>query len=457
MKVFPITEKIRNFSSIFEKNGFKLYIVGGAVRDYLLSIENEDFDFTTDAKPEQVIKLFKKTIPTGIKHGTVTVLFHGESFEVTTFRSEADYLDGRHPNTVNFVRNLEEDLKRRDFTINALAADTNDGKIIDYHDGLKDLKKKIIRAIGDPCQRFEEDGLRTMRACRFVSKLDFELEEKTFLAMIEKKDNIKNVSYERIRDELYKLIKGKAPRKGLELLYNSQIMPIILPEISSLKGIKQGGMHKEDVFNHTLSCIEAANNLDFPLSIRIAALFHDVGKKDTQKLDINKYSPTNEESFSFHSHEIIGYNITKKVLRKLKDSNENINFISNLVKNHMFYYTPDWTDGAVKRFINRVGKDSIHSLFQLRMCDQMAISGQCNWNTVSELEDRIKKIIKSNEALSVKDLKINGKDLMDLNIPKGPIFSNILNYLLNTVLDDPNQNNKETLKVIALNYYNSIK
>lgn len=456
MKVFPITEKIKNFSDIFTRNGFKLYIVGGAVRDYLLGINNEDYDFTTDAEPEQVISMFRKTIPTGIKHGTVTVLFQNESFEVTTFRSEDEYLDGRHPSKVNFVRSLEEDLKRRDFTINALAADTKNGKIIDYHEGLLDLKNGLIKAIGNPIERFQEDGLRTMRACRFVSKLDFSLDENTFLAMKEMKDNIKNVSFERIREELYKLLKGKAPKRGLQLLFDSGIMEIILPEISSLKGVAQGGLHHEDVFDHTLSTVEAANYLNYPLNIRIAALLHDIGKKDTQQIDEIRFSYTNE-AYSFYNHENIGFDLSEQILKRLKDSNENISFISNLVKNHMFNYTPDWKDGAVKRFINRVGIDSIHSLFCLRMCDQMAISGKCSWSSVSELEQRINKILKSEEALTVKDLKINGKDLMNLNIPKGPMFKTILNYLLETVLDDPSQNNKDTLITIAKNFYETIK
>lgn len=453
MKDFPINDTIKQFASYFHKNGYKLYIVGGAVRDHLLNIENDDFDFTTDATPENVIKMFKKTIPTGLKHGTVTVLFGGDSFEVTTFRSEGDYEDGRHPKSVSFVRSLEEDLKRRDFTINALAADARNGEIIDLHDGIGDIKRKTIRAIGNPTERFSEDGLRIMRACRFVSKLDFSIEDQTFKAMNENKNNIKSVSEERIREELYKLLKGKSPKKALNLLYNCGLMNIILPEVASLKGVIQGGYHNDDVFDHTLNTVSAANKLQYGLNVRIAALFHDCGKKDTQKLDPSR----GEDSYSFFQHDNVGAKICANTLRRLKDSNENIKEISNLVRNHMFQYDSSWSDGAVRRFINRVGKESIYDLFCLRMCDIYAMSGNSSWSHVEALDNRVKDILKAQDCLTVKDLNINGKDLMDLDIPRGPLFSQILNYLLETVLDDPSQNDKEQLKTIAYNFYQTIK
>jgi len=203
MKTFPVSASIKRFSSRFKKAGFTLYIVGGAIRDYLLGLENGDFDFTTDAEPSEVKALFSHVIPTGIDHGTVTVIFEKQMFEVTTFRSEGIYLDGRHPSSVTFIRNLEEDLKRRDFTINAFAADCTTGAIIDLNNGLKDLREKTIRAIGDPQKRFEEDALRIFRACRIASKLNFIIEENTLSAMKSEKENLKNVSAERIREELF--------------------------------------------------------------------------------------------------------------------------------------------------------------------------------------------------------------------------------------------------------------
>jgi tRNA nucleotidyltransferase/poly(A) polymerase len=456
MKHFPINDTIKQFASIFQKNGFSLYIVGGAVRDHLLKIKNEDYDFATDATPENVISIFKTTIPTGIKHGTVTVIFKSNNFEVTTFRSEADYLDGRRPEKVEFIRSLDEDLKRRDFTINALAADAKTGLIIDNHKGIKDLKNKTIKAIGIAQERFEEDGLRIMRACRFASKLDFDVEKTTQEAMKEKKDNIKNVSQERIKDELFKLLKGKAPVKGLNLLSQSGILEIILPELSDLKGLQQGGFHQKDAFEHTLLCVKAAAKYDYPIEVRLAALFHDLGKAQTQKLDPTRFSQFSETSYSFYNHENVSEQLTKQILTRLKASNMMISNVCNLVKNHMFNYTPDWSDGAVKRFINRVGYENIRSLFELRMCDQEATFSKASWQSVEELENRIEEIIAKNEALSIKDLAINGKDLINLGIKKGPLFSKILNYLLNTVLDDPKMNERDVLLNLANNYYKSL-
>ncbi|MGD1820780.1 MAG: CCA tRNA nucleotidyltransferase [Pleomorphochaeta sp.] len=456
MKHLPINKTIKQFASIFKENGYDLYIVGGAVRDYILNIENDDYDFATNATPENVISIFRTTIPTGIKHGTVTVMFNGNSYEVTTFRTEFDYKDGRRPEKVEFVRSLEEDLKRRDFTINALAADATNGIIIDNHNGINDLKKKVIKAIGIPQQRFEEDGLRIMRACRFASKLNFDVEENTLIAMKEKSENIKNVSQERIKDELFKLINGQNPTKGLELLDQCSILEIILPELSKLKGIKQGGYHKFDAYTHTLKSIQAAADLKYPLEIRLAALFHDLGKANTQKLDPTRHSMYNQESYSFYDHETIGAKIAKEVLTRLKASNQQIDYICNLVQNHMFNYQPFWSDGAVKRFINRVGYDNINDLFLLRMCDQLATFNKASWESVRELEQRIETIIKKQEALSLKDLAINGQDLIKLGIEKGPLFSQILNYLLNAVLDDPKLNERDTLLNIAHNYYKSL-
>lgn len=456
MKHMPINDTIKQFGAIFKENGFSLYIVGGAVRDHFLNIRNDDYDFATDATPENVISIFKTTIPTGIKHGTVTVLFKGNSYEVTTFRSEFDYQDGRRPEKVEFIRSLDEDLKRRDFTINALAVDVSTSHLIDNHNGLKDLKKKIIKAIGIPQQRFEEDGLRIMRACRFASKLDFEIEEKTLMAMKEKCNKIKNVSNERIQDELFKIIKSNYPKKGIELLDKCSVLEIILPELAALKGLKQGGFHKVDAYEHTLLSLQAACKYNYPLNVRLAALFHDLGKAQTQKINLSRHSLYCETSYSFYDHENVSADLTKKILTRLKTSNETIYKVTNLVKNHMFNYTSDWSNGAVKRFINRVGYENILDLFKLRMCDQEAIFDKGNWETVSELENRIEDIISSNEALSLKDLEINGKDLIDLGIKKGPLFSKILNFLLNDVIDDPKLNKRETLLKLANNYYKSI-
>lgn len=218
MKKFPLPETIKEFGAIFRERGHRLYVVGGSIRDYLLGVPNHDYDFATDATPREVVSMFRRVIPTGIEHGTVTVLFKGGRFEVTTFRTEGTYLDMRHPSSVSFVDDLAEDLKRRDFTINAFAADCETGSIIDLHHGYEDLKLRTIRAIGEPRERFHEDALRILRALRFAAKLDFSIEEKTFQAMEELRDNLEKVSKERIHDELAKLIGSRHPSVGLHLV-----------------------------------------------------------------------------------------------------------------------------------------------------------------------------------------------------------------------------------------------
>ncbi|MFA5447924.1 MAG: polynucleotide adenylyltransferase, partial [Sphaerochaeta sp.] len=247
MARFPLTKTIKRFGARFKDAGYSLYVVGGAVRDHLLGLPIEDYDFATDAKPEEVMRLFRRVIPTGIEHGTVSVHFEGEFFEVTTFRTDGKYLDSRHPSSVNFVTDLVEDLRRRDFTINAFAADCVNGAVIDHNGGIADLKGRIIRAIGDANTRFDEDGLRILRAARIAAKLDFTIEEKTFKAMQQKRGNLIPVSAERIREELFKLLDSNHPRKGLEYLYKSGVLALILPELVEGEGVEQGGMHHEDV------------------------------------------------------------------------------------------------------------------------------------------------------------------------------------------------------------------
>ncbi|AEV28344.1 putative domain HDIG-containing protein [Sphaerochaeta pleomorpha str. Grapes] len=448
MQKFPVSSSIKRFASRFKDAGFSLYIVGGAIRDYLLGIENDDFDFTTDAEPTEVISLFHHVIPTGIAHGTVTVIFEKQKFEVTTFRSDGSYVDGRHPESVTFIRNLEEDLKRRDFTINAFAADCSTGEIIDLHDGRKDLKNQCIRAIGDPQLRFKEDALRIFRGCRLASKLNFSIEKETLEAMRDLKDNLLLVSMERIRDELFKMVESNQPIIGLTYLKQTSILTLLFPALAKGEGIEQGGMHHQDILSHNFSSCQAAADMHFPLEVRLAALFHDIGKSTTiaNKNGVN----------TFYQHEIVGQKETKKIMSHLKASNEQINTVSLLVREHMFSYKEDWTDSAVRRFINRVGLAYIPLLFQLRLADQKAIHDSIDITMVSELDGRIQKILSAHDALSIRDLAINGNDLMQAGIPKGPRIGQLLNLLLETVLDDPKQNKKEQLLAIAESYQSEL-
>lgn len=447
MQTFPVSSSIQRFSSRFKEAGFSLYIVGGAIRDYLLGLENVDYDFTTDAEPNEVKALFGHVIPTGIEHGTVTVIFEKQMFEVTTFRSEGTYLDGRHPSSVTFIRNLEEDLKRRDFTINAFAADCTNGTIIDLNGGFDDLKKKTIRAIGIPKKRFEEDALRIFRACRIASKLDFSIEEETLRAMGSEKENLKKVSSERIREELFKLVGSDHPKVGLTYMHQSSILTTLFPSLAKGDGIEQGGMHKLDILQHNIATCQAAADRAFPLAVRLAALFHDMGKSEVIK--------EGETKNTFYAHESVSARQTKAIMQYLKSSKEQIHLVTHLVKEHMFNYQGNWSDSAVRRFITRVGLEDIPLLFQLRIADQIAIHGEPNTTLIDELQERINKILAAKDALNIKDLAIGGNDLMKMGF-QGKSIGTTLSYLLETVLDDPSQNNVEQLLTIAKNYQVSV-
>ena len=433
---YPVPENIRQFASIFRDNGHLLYIVGGAVRDHLLGKPNSDYDFCTDATPDQVISMFRKVIPTGIKHGTVTVLFKGDSFEVTTFRTEGAYSDQRHPDSVTFVTDLAEDLSRRDFTVNAFAADCLDGKIIDLFNGMDDLKSKTIRAIGIPRERFEEDALRLMRLARFCSKLGFEPDPKTMKAATELCASISNVSQERIYDELSKILMTEKPTVGLKLLEDMGVLEIILPELSECRRIEQTKVGAHDVLEHIYNTVDAAAHFNYSYNVRLAALLHDIAKPQT--MVINTYG-----IMRFFGHDIKSAQMARDVLRRLKCSNQLTDTVCNLIENHMVKYRDNWTDGAVKRFIRRVGKENINELFELQWCDQIASEGKSKVEEYDPFIRRIKEL--ENQPMSVKDLAVTGEDLADAGIPRSKVMGDILNDLLEMVIDYPTLNEKETL------------
>ena len=440
---YKVPFKLKELSQIFQANGFSLYLVGGAVRDFVLEAENHDYDFTTDAEPREVKRMFRKTIDTGIKHGTVTVLFKGGSYEITTFRTEGEYHDGRHPDRVSFVRSLDEDLKRRDFTINALAVDLKTGVIIDQHDGLGDLKKGIVRAIGEPEKRFKEDALRMLRACRFSAKLGFRIDEGTKNAISRLRENVRLVSSERIKDELFRLIDSSNPRYGLESMRETGLMDIILPELSALFGLEQGGFHNEDCYEHSLLALERARDMGYPIEVKVAALLHDIGKKEARR--------PGETRYTFYGHEVISERLAEGILERLKASNKEKKIILRIIREHMFSYLPEWSDGAVRRFINRVGIKSLDSLYMLRDCDNAATTGDKpdSDHLLEELKARIKRELDRNNALCLKDLRITGDDLIALGVEKGPSVGRILNALLDAVIENPALNDKEKLSSIA--------
>ena len=460
IKIPVILQKMNN---IFEKNGFKAYLVGGAVRDMFMNKEASDWDVATDATPEQVISAFKKVIPTGIAHGTVTVHFMGEEIEVTTFRIEQGYSDGRHPDKVSYASDIEEDLSRRDFTMNAIAVSLKDGSIVDPFNGKTDIKNKVIRSVGNPLERFNEDGLRPIRAIRFASQLGFEIETDTLQAISNEKvlQKTSTISIERFRDELVKLLKSPKPSVGLKLLESTNIMKLFLPELLEGRNCIQNdvrGYHVFDVLDHNFySCDGAPVH---KVNVRLAALLHDIGKPASKVVKVTDEG----EIYNFFSHEKYSETIARKLLTKLRFSNNEINNVCHLIENHMFHYEESWSDAAIRRFVVRVKPENIEDLIDLRLPDmygkynmpiQIKESNACD--LLIQLQDRIKKIQEENSAFTLKSLAVSGKDLMEIGIPSGKLIGKILDSLLETVLDDPKQNSKDVLLNIAKNLYEQMK
>jgi tRNA nucleotidyltransferase (CCA-adding enzyme) len=440
-KRYQLPGEVRIFGQFFTRAGFSCYLVGGAVRNLVAGQKPNDYDFATNALPEDVMRIFRKVIPTGIKHGTVTVLFKGEQYEVTTFRIDADYSDGRRPDAVTYTPDILQDLSRRDFTINAMAVELTSGNLVDPHDGRGDIKRKLIRAIGDPESRFREDGLRLMRACRFTSQLGFSLEEKTRNALSRSKGQLFSVSPERIRDELVKILSSRLPSVAFRVMEESGILNDILPELARCRGIEQKGFHDFDVLDHLLFSCDGAPEDN--LSLRLAALFHDIGKVDTKSID--------QEGFpTFHHHEQLSVQLTADILGRFRFSNEIKDSVLHLIQFHMFHYTPEWSDGAVRRFVAKAGLDTLEDLFTLRRADQYGMAGKMiDSPLLEEFRRRIEKVVEEESAFSITDLAINGKDLQGEGVPSGPLMGTILRELFEAVLDDPGMNEKERLLHLA--------
>ena len=427
----------------FYKNSYEAYMVGGCVRDSLLGVEPKDYDITTSAKPEETISLFEKTIPTGLKHGTITVIINSTPYEVTTFRTEGTYLDNRRPSSVDFVTDIKEDLSRRDFTINALAYNENTG-LIDYFNGVNDIKNKIIRCVGDADKRFKEDALRMLRAIRFSCQLTFDIEENTLKAIKDNYKLIENISFERIRDEICKILISPNPSRGLELLKDTNLLELILPEINSLVDFSpKCTNHNRNVFTHTLRVIDNTEN---DLLLRLSALFHDVGK-------LNTLTPFNNGLFyGFPGHSIEGAIMSKRILSKLKFDNNTIKIVSKLIEHHLVLNVDTMlTKYEVKKLVNDVGKNNISLLFKLQRADINSLDNpKIFLDKVNYTEKLTNEILENNEPLTIKDLDITGEDLIsNLGLKPGKIIGDILNYLLDKVLENPNLNSKEILLNLA--------
>jgi poly(A) polymerase/tRNA nucleotidyltransferase (CCA-adding enzyme) len=474
-----------------KQKGFEAFLVGGSVRDILLGKTPSDYDIATNAYPEVIAEIFSKSIPTGAKFGTMTVLMsdeHGETFDlqITTYRSEEDYFGGRWPAKVEFTKTIEEDLARRDFTINAIALDLSaeigsPQLLRNPFDGLRDLELGIIRAVRDPLERFTEDGLRPVRACRLAAQLNFKIEPATLAAMTQTNHVTAKVSAERLRDELMKLLlKSSKPSIGLRLMQQTGILKLIIPELEDGMGVTQPEFHNDDVFEHSLQACDNAED-----SVKLAALLHDIGKPPTMTKD--------EHGTHFYGHDLKGAEMTAVIMQRLKFPNSEIHRTANLVRWHMFYYPSadwrkstvsdddnsvsltdeqvgkvlaekgerqqgGWTDGAVRRLIHNVGgEEQIDELMKLRIADATANpKHKFNPKELDALAERIADVRAKDMAIKVTDLNITGSELIaQLQITAGPLVGETLRYLLDLVIEDVQLNNRETLLDLAAGFLRS--
>lgn len=457
-------------ANVLINNGFKAYLVGGAVRDLLISKTPKDYDIATDALPEEMDKIFDRCITTNARFGTVLVIMESENLErfdveVTTFRSEEGYFAGRWPSKVEFTSDIVKDLSRRDFTINAMALDLDttankevglDKSLLDPFNGIVDLDNGLIRAVGNAMERFSEDGLRTYKACRLASELGFKIEDETFSSISKTLQVAKLISMERIRDEFIKcVINSKKPSIGIELMRRSGLLEIFLPELNRLIGVTQPEYHEDDAYIHSLKVMDLAED-----SVKIPALLHDIGKASTKVI-----GPDGKTHF--YGHDQAGAEMAEMILKRLKFSNHEVRRVTSLIKWHMFYYPSSewrklndinelanpaliedggWSDAAIRRFINKVGEDLIDDLFKLRIADASAnVKSSFNTKEIEALQNRIADIKAKDMALKISDLEINGNDLIAMGISPGREMGEILNALLDKVIEDPLLNNRQTL------------
>ncbi|KKQ47337.1 MAG: Polynucleotide adenylyltransferase/metal dependent phosphohydrolase [Candidatus Yanofskybacteria bacterium GW2011_GWC2_37_9] len=489
--VSKIPKEVSYVTNVLEKAGFEAYLVGGCIRDLLMEIEPKDWDITTNAKPEQIIGLFEKTIYENT-FGTVGVVVLRETpkdkvsqetsdlnliIEVTPYRIEGKYSDFRHPEEIKFSNKLEDDLKRRDFTANAVALNSN-GHVIDMFDGIKDIKDKMLKTVGESDDRFKEDALRMLRAVRFACQLDFSVSYETTESILKNAELIKKISEERIRDEFVKIITSANASSGVVMLHRFGLLKHIIPELEEGIGCEQLGEHIYDVWDHLLHAVQHAANKNWSLEIRLAALFHDIGKPRTRRLaesvltknsgafalgDKKTGDPRRVEflsgqtsknnsarkKYTFYGHEVVGAKMAKKIMERLKFSKKEIELVDKLVRNHMFFSDTELiTLSAVRRIIAKVGTENIWLLMNVRECDRVGMKKK-------EAPYRLRKYFAMIEEamrdpISVGQLKIDGEFMIkELGIKPGPRMGWILHALLEEVLDNPEKNTVENLSKLV--------
>lgn len=443
---FLIPKEVTHVTNELEKTGFEAFLVGGCVRDIILGRIPKDWDVTTNATPDEIIALFDKTFYEN-DFGTVGVVNEETNdetlkvIEVTPYRLESGYSDNRHPDKVIFSQKIEDDLKRRDFTVNSLAYSVSHGTITDLFEGQKDISNKLIRTVGNPVDRFTEDGLRILRAVRFSSELSFELEPGTEKAILDNAHLLKNMSIERIRDEFTKIIMSDSPMKGLLTMKKLGLIKYVVPELEETFGVEQNKAHSYDVWEHLIRSLQHSADKKYPLEVRLSALFHDISKPESRRWG------QEQGTWTFYGHEVLGARKTKKILTNLRYPTKIIEKTTTLVRWHMFFSdTEQITLSAVRRMIVNVGRENIWDLMDMRICDRIG--------TGRPKEDpyRLRKYhAMIDEALrdpiSVAMLKIDGKKIMEItNINPGPKIGFTLHALLEEVLEDPTKNTAEYLE-----------
>jgi tRNA nucleotidyltransferase (CCA-adding enzyme) len=421
--------------TVLNEHGYEAYAVGGCVRDSILDRQPHDWDITTSASPYQVKDLFQRTIDTGLQHGTVTIMIGKEGYEVTTFRIDGEYEDGRHPKEVQFTASLTEDLKRRDFTINAMAYSQETG-LIDEFGGMQDMQNKVIRCVGDPRQRFGEDALRIMRAVRFAAQLGFSIEEETKKAIIELAPTLSKISAERIQAETVKLLTSKRPQMW-EMAYETGITKVVMPEFDRIMETPQNNPHHiGTVGAHTLLALSYIENNKV---LRLAMLLHDFGKADTRTTDENGID-------HFNGHGIRGRELAGNILRRLKFDNDTIHQVKELVYWHDYRPLPE--KRAVRRAMNKVGVDIFPMLLKVQRADNLAQSDYMHKEKIERLDEvteAYREILESDQCVSLKDLAVTGQDLIKCGLKPGPEVGRILQGLLEAVIEEPERNEKEKL------------
>lgn len=436
-----ISDELMDLFNILNSS-YESYFVGGAVRDMILGYSINDYDITTLATPDEIRETLHmyKTIDIGGSLGTVLARTENFSVDITPFRIEGEYKNYRKPEEVIFSKDVRDDIKRRDFTINAILYN---GEFIDYVGGIEDLKNKIIRAIGDPEERIREDALRILRAVRFASKYDFEIEESLKSAIISNVSLLKNISYERIRDEFVKILLDKNVKLGINLLKELHILDIILPEILETYDYDQNSMyHENNLYDHIVNVVGYSPEV---LEIRLAALLHDLGKPST-------FSMGEDGVAHYYGHEVESSEIARKVLRRFKFSNEIIKNVRILIENHMTFQSV-MTDRALRRQIRKVGSDNILNLYDLMVADRLGTMKSRSADDIFKRRDRVVELLKEPTS-KPKFLNFGGSDLIEMGFTPGPEFKKILNELTELVLDDPSLNTNEKLRQIVERNYN---